>query len=89
MRTEGATTITVRLRLFAQFREALGGRERELRVRAGSSPRDVLAEVSEGNARLEALAPVVRFLVNAEFVGGDEPLHEGDELSFVPPVAGG
>jgi molybdopterin synthase catalytic subunit len=49
----------------------------------------VLARLAAANDRLEALAPVTRFLVNSEFVDGNEPLRDGDELAFVPPVAGG
>lgn len=82
-------TITVRLLLFAQFREALGEREREFALPPGATPRDALRLVADGSPRLRGLAPSVRFLVNAEFVPGDAPLRHGDELAFVPPVAGG
>lgn len=82
-------TVTVTILLFAQFRELLGDRERRVEVAEGTTPRALLARLSSGNPRLEALQPVVRFLINSEFVSGDEPLHEGDELAFVPPVAGG
>jgi molybdopterin converting factor subunit 1 len=81
--------VTVRLLLFAQFREALGERERDLSLEAGATPRDALARVCETRPQLGAIRDVVRFIVNGEFVGGDEPLREGDELAFVPPVAGG
>lgn len=89
MSTTDATTITVKLLLFAQFREALGDRERSMEVEPGTTPRQMLAQVSSGNPRLEALGPVVRFIVNDELTSGEEPLHDGDELAFVPPVAGG
>ncbi len=88
MQTE-TQTITVRLMLFAQFREALGSKQREIELVPGSTPREVLANLSAGRPRLEALSGVVRFIVNAEFVSGDDPLADGDELAFVPPVAGG
>ena len=81
--------LTVRLLLFAQLREALGGKERALEIEQGDTPRQVLHSIAAGNDRLEALEPSVRFLVNGEFVSGDEPLRDGDELAFVPPVAGG
>jgi molybdopterin synthase catalytic subunit len=89
MDTKETATITVTLLLFAQYREALGGKERELEIQAGTTPSQALARVSAGNPQLEALRPVTRYLVNSEFVGGDEPLRDGDELAFVPPVAGG
>lgn len=82
-------TVTVTLLLFAQFREALGTKRRALEVESGATPRTLLAHLSAANDRLEMLVPVTRFLVNSEFVDGDEPLRDGDELAFVPPVAGG
>lgn len=88
MKTQNQT-VTLRLLLFAQYRELLGDRERRVDVAAGTTPRALLARLSSGNPRLEALQPVVRFLINSEFVSGDEPLRDGDELAFVPPVAGG
>lgn len=89
MSTGNPTTITIRLLLFAQFREALGARERSLQVAAGQTPRQVLAAASRGHPQLQSLAPVVRFIVNDQFTSGDDPLRDGDELAFVPPVAGG
>ncbi len=89
MSATNSTTITVKLLLFAQFREALGGKERQIEVDPGTTPRELLARVSAGTVRLEALQAVTRFLVNSEFVSGDEPLLHDDELAFVPPVAGG
>ncbi len=89
MSTGDSSTITIRLLLFAQFREAFGARERSLQVPPGQTPRQVLAEVSTGRPRLLALGSVVRFIVNDEFTSGDHPLRDGDELAFVPPVAGG
>ena len=88
MKTESAT-ITVRLLLFAQFREVLGGKEREITLERGTTPRGALAQLSAGRPRLESLSGVVRYIVNGEFVDGDGPLADGDELAFVPPVAGG
>lgn len=87
--TTTSTTINVKLLLFAQFREALGGKERTLEIKPGATPRDVLGRIADANPRLAGLKGVVRFLVNGEFVSGDEPLGDGDELAFVPPVAGG
>lgn len=81
--------MTIRLLFFAQFREALGEGKRTVEVERGATPGVVLARVSAGNQRLESLQSVVRFLVNGELVRGDIDLQDGDELAFVPPVAGG
>lgn len=87
--TTASVTIAVRVLLFAQFREALGGREIQLQVTPGTTPREVLGQVTAASDRLRALGSVVRFMVNGEFVSGDEPLCRDDELAFLPPVAGG
>lgn len=83
------SVVTVRLLLFAQFREELGGKERTLELAPGTSPRQALSQLAAGNPRLQALSGVVRFAVNGAFATGDEPLADGDELAFWPPVAGG
>lgn len=82
-------TIRVRVLLFAQFRELLGGRVQELAVPMGTTSAELLAQVAAGHPRLEALQRVTRFIVNNEFVAGDHLLSAGDEIAFVPPVAGG
>lgn len=81
--------VTVRLLLFAQFREELGGKQRTMALAPGTTPRQALTQLAAGNARLQSLSGIVRFIVNGAFVTGDEPLSDGDELAFVPPVAGG
>jgi len=32
---------------------------------------------------------IVRVAVNQEYVGGDQPLKDGDEVALFPPVTGG
>lgn len=84
-----ARTVRVTLLLFAQFREALGGRTKAVDLHPGTTAAQLLASVASGNSRLEALKTVTRFIVNDEFVTGDHELADGDEVAFVPPVAGG
>ena len=42
-----------------------------------------------GRDDLARLTRATMFAVNREYVNGNAPLHSGDELSLIPPVAGG
>ncbi|HEX2514730.1 MAG TPA: molybdopterin converting factor subunit 1 [Chloroflexota bacterium] len=77
----------VRLRYFASIREALGRREDELDVAAGSTVDAVWARLV---AEQPALA-VQRYrpAVNQAYVDAGTVLQEGDEVVFIPPVSGG
>ena len=79
----------VRVLLFAGLREAVGSKDVDLEVADGASLGELLQ-------RVEALHPVVeryrgRLLVavNAERVGLDTLLGDGDEVALLPPVSGG
>ena len=77
----------MRLRYFASIREALGRREDELDVPAGST----VAQVWE---RLLAAQPALagqryRPAVNQEYADAETVLQEADEVVFIPPVSGG
>jgi molybdopterin converting factor subunit 1 len=84
-----ATTIRVRVRLFAIQRELAGTREVPLELPAG-------ARVEDAWAALVGLHPVlvpgrasVRFAVNGEYADPSLTLSHGDELACIPPVSGG
>lgn len=70
---------------FALFRER-AGKDRE---RLSTSVGTVGALYEELSPRLGLDAKMVRAAVNGEFVENDHVLSEGDEVVFVPPVAGG
>ncbi len=81
---------TVRVRLFAAFRDAVGVAEVTRPLPAGDGPptagalwRDLVAD----HPRLAALPPAVA--INAHLARLDAPLVAGDEVAFLPPVSGG
>lgn len=76
---------TVNVRYFALFRERAGRDEERIETSAAT----VEALFAEMQPRLGLPASMVRVAVNGEFVENDRPLAEGDEVVFVPPVAGG
>jgi MoaE-MoaD fusion protein len=75
--------------LFARLREQAGGDRFPLELPAGSMVADVYAELRRLHPALESRREIVRPAVNQEFAGWDDPLAEGDEVAFIPPVSGG
>jgi MoaE-MoaD fusion protein len=81
--------IRIRIRLFAMQRELAGTRQVELEVAGPATIEDAWAALVE---RVPALAPgraAVRFARNGDYAPADEPLADGDEVAFIPPVSGG
>ena len=76
------------LRLFAQAREAAGGRGVD--EVAGESVAEVLASAVEryGPSFSEVLG-ICRIWVNGEPAGATTPVGPGDEVAVLPPVSGG
>ena len=76
---------TVDVRYFALFRER-AGRDSERIATPAATVGDLYGELEP---RLGLAATLVRAAVNGEFVETDHALRDGDEVVFVPPVAGG
>jgi molybdopterin-guanine dinucleotide biosynthesis protein A len=72
---------------YALLREQAGRREEALESSAANA-RELYAELA---ARYPFTLPaeLLRVAINAEFADWSAPLHEGDEVVFIPPVAGG
>lgn len=84
-------TITVTLRYFAIYRQRLG-RSRETRtVPAGTTVAELFDQVTAADPTIQApaLRAATMLMVNQEYADGGQPLTDGDEVVFVPPVSGG
>ena len=79
----------IRVRLFAAQRQAAGRGRLEVEVPPGARVADAWDAVAARVPGLDAGRPYVRYARNGSYVGADEPLEEGDEVAFIPPVAGG
>lgn len=74
---------------FASFREAVG-RDREARELAeGTRVRELWAALAEEVALFRRYPSAPPAAVNLEYVPADTVLQDGDEVAFLPPVAGG
>lgn len=79
--------MTVRVKLFAAYREAAGTGELGLELPEGAT---VLNAWHVLNLRYPALAGAPPSgAVNDQLVGAQTVLAEGDQLAFLPPVSGG
>ena len=81
----------IRLRYFASIREALGTSGETLDS-AASTMAELRGElVARGGAYAEALAPgrAVRMALDQVMAEDTQPLREGCEVAFFPPVTGG
>lgn len=80
--------IRVDVLLFAAHAERLGRSELPVELPAGATVRDLRRRLDEaGHAAL--LAGEVRVAVNQALADDGCPLHAGDEVALIPPVAGG
>lgn len=79
----------VRFLLFAMYRDLAGTEELTLEVPAGASAADAIALLRAGDAELARIPERPVVAVNREYAPLGTPLHEGDELALLPPVAGG
>lgn len=77
----------LKVQYFALLREQAGRRE-EAVTSAAATPRELFAELSARHAF--TLAPEhLKVAVNSEFAEWSRPLQAGDQVVFIPPVAGG
>jgi molybdopterin synthase catalytic subunit len=79
----------IKVRLFAMLRQQAGWRERELDLPDGATIGDAWQLLANETPALAPQRDHVRFALNREYAAADQPLADGDELAFIPPVAGG
>jgi molybdopterin converting factor subunit 1 len=79
----------IRLLFFAVLRDIAGRSEDVREFPNGTRAGDVWQRLRKEHAALRDYIQPPMIAVNESYVGADEPLHDGDELAFIPPVAGG
>lgn len=80
---------TITLRHFAIIREAVRTEVEERTYPDGTTAADVIEDFAARYPRIAALLRSSPLMVNAAYADADTPLNDGDELAFIPPVAGG
>jgi sulfur-carrier protein len=79
----------VTVRLFARLRDVVGAGELERHVTPGASIRAIWEELVAAHPDLAAYTRIISCARNAEYAKLDDPVDEGDEVAFLPPVSGG
>jgi len=79
----------ITLKLFGSLREAIGESTIEVELADGSRVKDLRGWLSERNPLVEQLGDRLAASVNLEIADSDAVLADGDEVAFLPPVAGG
>jgi molybdopterin converting factor subunit 1 len=81
--------MTVRLLFFAVLRDIAGVDERVLSLSEGTTAREVWQSLRGEFSKLADYTQPPMTAVNESYAEPDVVLRDGDELAFIPPVAGG
>ena len=79
----------IQVRYFAVLRERLRSDGELIELPEGADVAAALAALGERHEAFRGLRDRCQTAVNQSMVRSDEPLHDGDELALIPPVAGG
>ena len=77
----------IKVRFFAVLREQAGCSAIEVST-AAATPGELYAELQTSHC-LTFRADLLRVAVNERYVAMDTPLQAGDQVVFIPPIAGG
>ncbi len=81
--------MNVRLLYFAVLRDITGTGDAVMSLKEGTRASDVWQSLRGQYAQLADYRQPPMIAVNETYATPETVLHEGDELAFIPPVAGG
>jgi molybdopterin converting factor subunit 1 len=88
--SSSGAAVRVRCLFFAAYRIVFGAEEVEVEVPEGSTVGRLIEEVrTRAGAGAAVLPQQLVVAVNREYAALDAVLRDGDEVAFIPPVAGG
>ena len=79
----------IRVLFFGVLKELIGRSMDTVELPPGARISDLLSSYAESSKRFQEMLPSMALSVNLEYVQGDQPLREGDEIALLPPVSGG
>ena len=82
-------SVSVNTLFFASYRDLVGASTLAVELEEGATVSDLVDELRGRGAPFDALPPEPAVAVNQTYAMLDEALREGDEIAFIPPVAGG
>jgi MoaE-MoaD fusion protein len=81
--------VSVQALFFAAYRDLVGTRELSVELPDGATVADLVAALRDRGAPFSALPAEPAVAVNRAYAMLSETLSPGDEVAFIPPVAGG
>jgi len=82
-------TVSVQALFCAAYRDLLGTKGFDVDLPEGATVADLVAELRGRGAPFDALPVEPAVAVNRAYAHPGELLRSGDEVAFIPPVAGG
>jgi sulfur-carrier protein len=79
----------IRLKFFARYAELVGREDIELPLPAPATVAEVVRQVRAGVPGAAQIPERPLTAVNLRHARLDAPVHDGDEVAFLPPLAGG
>ena len=79
----------VRVRFFAEAREALGRAEIERELPCGTTAGELAAQLVRDFPSLRSQMANMKMAVNCKYARAGTELQDGDEVACLPPVGGG
>ena len=79
----------IQLLHFASFRDAVGQESEQLELPEGTRVSELWLTLQRRHSYFGAFPTAPPAAVNRDYVPGDRVLSDGDEVAFLPPVAGG
>jgi len=81
--------VKVRLLYFAVLRDITGKSRDEIDLPEGTRASDIWSRLRSQHRELARYEHPPLTAVNESYVSADQLLRDGDEVAFIPPVAGG
>jgi len=82
-------SMRVRMLYFAVLRDIIGKSEADVTIPEGSRAADVWQMLRRDHRELSGYEQPPLTAINESYAAADSVLRDGDELAFIPPVAGG
>lgn len=79
----------VRALFFASYRDLAGTDAMEVELPENARAADLVSRLRSGGGRWASLPAAPAVAVNQDYAPLTATLEEGDEVAFIPPVAGG
>lgn len=79
----------VKVLFFGLLKDIIGRSEDDIEVAEGASLGSIFDRYAHQFPRMEKMAPSIVLACNQQFCGRSNPVNDGDEIAFLPPVSGG